>query len=297
MDLGTPLDSKQYHSLRFLTEGTYGQVFIAQDQTGKEVVIKKIPKNKEPQRIINEIIANRSIPQTKRGICQYHGFFESANCIYLVFDRVKGCDLFQLMEQREFSPLPEAVIRRIMQTLLPSLVHCHNHGVAHRDVKLENIVVDAHLTHAVLIDFGLCSFFQMDSGRESLTTDCGGSLEYIAPEVLWQRPFQATPVDAWSLGITIYCLVFGQFPFNVTDSLAQGCDPWSMNGQECVALPEDDESMGISASPGLRHVLSGLLRFDATKRCTLRTAAEHPWFLRKKEGHTKVKLDSMNIVV
>jgi len=205
MDIGQPLDSARFHSLQYLTKGSYGQILVAQDHSNpsKEVVIKKIPKTGETQRIACEILANRHIPLSNKGMCKYHGFFESNNSVYLVFDRLRGGDLFQLMERREFVPLPEAVIRSIMNRVLRTLVHAHNHGVAHRDVKLENIVVDSHLKNAHLIDFGLCSFFEIQNGRETLSTDRCGSIEYLAPEILKETPFEATKVDAWSFGVTV----------------------------------------------------------------------------------------------
>ncbi|PRP79393.1 CAMK family protein kinase [Planoprotostelium fungivorum] len=280
-----PLDASRFNTLAHLSSGSYGEVFTAADleNNNKEVVIKKIPKTNSNRRVKNEIEAHEKIPQSKKGLVKFHGSFESRNHLYLVFDRVRGGDLFALMEHNGFRPLPEFMVLRILRSVVNTLVHCHNHGVAHRDIKLENILVDPHVTSAVLIDFGLCSFFTSSGANESLTEDLCGSLEYIAPEVIFQKPLQASKTDSWALGITMYCLLFGQFPYAVTDALQRGEDPYGQETAPSVPLPKNSMEDGIQVSEELRGLLSGLLRFDPQSRTTVQAASQHPLLKKNKK--------------
>jgi len=301
-EIAPPLDSTRYTGLVHLASGSYGIVLTAQDagNGGKEVVIKKIPKSGDNRRIRNEIVAHQRIPQTKKGLVKYHGYFESRNSLYLVFDRVKGDDLYSYMERHDFVPLSEAVVTRILRSALSTLSHCHSYGVAHRDIKLENIIVDHHLQSAVLIDFGLCSFFPNINGQETPSDDFCGSLEYIPPEIIHQTPLQASKTDSWALGITAYCLLFGQFPYTIGDCLSRGVDPYQFESTLSVPLPPNNTTEGIFASEELRHLVSGLLRFDPTQRISVSAAANHPiltkHLMKKAEGLCDLKLAPMIVV-
>lgn len=91
----------------------------------------------------------------------------------------------------------------------------HSYGIAHRDLKLENILMESNSDDAQLkiVDFGLSKMI----GPNETASDPFGTLSYVAPEVLIQRPYGKN-VDLWSLGVIIYVLLSGMLPFDSDDN-------------------------------------------------------------------------------
>lgn len=99
--------------------------------------------------------------------------------------------------------------RRLFRQLTAALVFSHGHGIAHRDLKLENLLFDAK-NNLKIADFGLCN--RMHDGL-SLKTSCG-SPDYAAPEIIEHQSYDGTKVDAWSCGVILYIMLYGHNPFD-----------------------------------------------------------------------------------
>lgn len=89
------------------------------------------------------------------------------------------------------------------------MTHAHEQGVSHRDLKAENVLLDAH-GNLKVADFGLCNF--MRDGI-SLSTSCG-SPDYAAPEILAHHDYDGAKVDSWSCGVILFAMLFGELPFD-----------------------------------------------------------------------------------
>src|SRR3989338_1046158 len=126
----------------------------------------------------------------------------------LALELGRGGNLLSLGEKE--APLPEPQAALILFQVMSAVVHAHQNGVAHRDIKLENIVfLDAARRSVLLIDWGISAFFSTSS---FLTEDCG-SLHYAAPALLRCRPYVGPEVDAWALGVLMYTMLTGSFPY------------------------------------------------------------------------------------
>lgn len=92
--------------------------------------------------------------------------------------------------------------------MISAVEYCHARHVVHRDLKAENILLDAQ-NHVKIVDFGLSNI--MKDGY-FLETSCG-SLNYAAPEVASGHPYAGPEVDVWSCGVVLYCMLCGNLPF------------------------------------------------------------------------------------
>ncbi|KAI1717205.1 protein kinase domain-containing protein [Ditylenchus destructor] len=197
-----------------LGSGTYGKVSLAYDhKMEREVAVKLIKKsaieNKQDLvRIRREI---RIMSMLKHpNIIQIYEVFENKDKIILVMEYASGGELYDYVSK--FGSLPESEARRIFRQITSAVLYCHKHKVAHRDLKLENILLDAN-NNAKIADFGLSNYF---NEKNLLTTFCGSPL-YASPEIINGTPYKGPEVDCWSLGILLYTLVYGSMPFDGRD--------------------------------------------------------------------------------
>lgn len=125
--------------------------------------------------------------------------------IYLILEFFDGKELFYHAFNRE---LPEAECRNIMRQLLSAVAYAHEVGVCHRDINLQNIMIN-EAGEIKLIDFGLGNFFKE---HQTLSTVCGSD-DFVAPEILAGRRYHGPNADVWNLGCVLYTLATGYLPF------------------------------------------------------------------------------------
>uniref|UniRef100_A0A0N5C9Q1 Protein kinase domain-containing protein n=1 Tax=Strongyloides papillosus TaxID=174720 RepID=A0A0N5C9Q1_STREA len=197
-----------------LGSGTYGKVSLAYDhKTEREVAVKLIKKsaieNKADLIRIRREIRIMSALQHPN-IIQIYEVFENKDKIILVMEYACGGELYDYVSKH--GSLQEHEARRIFRQITSAVLYCHKHKVAHRDLKLENILLDTD-NNAKIADFGLSNYFD---DKRLLTTFCGSPL-YASPEIINGTPYKGPEVDCWSLGILLYTLVYGSMPFDGRD--------------------------------------------------------------------------------
>ena len=119
-----------------------------------------------------------------------------------------------MMEQRKCEPFPEEDARKMFVQMAKAIKYCHSSGVVHFDIKLDNIMVNDK-GKVKIIDFGLCDFMTEESG--DLFHKKVGSREYCPPELAYDNvtSFSGTKVDVWCLGVVLYAMLCGTFPFDL----------------------------------------------------------------------------------
>lgn len=110
---------------------------------------------------------------------------------------------------RKTRTITEATAKLIFKQIFEGVRHCHEKRISHRDLKLENILVDEN-NGVKIIDFG----FSSKCGQK-LQNFCG-TPPYMAPEIAGRVPYHGEPADMWALGILLYLMLFGKFPFRAT---------------------------------------------------------------------------------
>ncbi|XP_037947781.1 uncharacterized protein LOC119679474 isoform X3 [Teleopsis dalmanni] len=202
---------QRFDIIKKLGQGTYGKVQLGiNKETGQEVAIKTIKKCKieaeaDLVRIRREVQIMSSVQHPN--IIHIYEVFENREKMVLVMEFAAGGELYDYLSERKV--LSEDEARRIFRQVATAVYYCHKHKICHRDLKLENILLDEH-GNAKIADFGLSNVFD---DQRLLATFCGSPL-YASPEIVEGTPYQGPEVDCWSLGVLLYTLVYGSMPFD-----------------------------------------------------------------------------------
>ncbi|XP_028461071.1 hormonally up-regulated neu tumor-associated kinase isoform X2 [Perca flavescens] len=204
---------------------------------------------------------------------------ETENSYYMAMELCAGGDLMDRICERK--RLEEREVRRYTRQILSAVEHLHKHGIVHRDLKIENFLLDEH-NNIKIVDFGLSNTLKAESlSLDLLNTQCG-SPAYAAPELLAHRKY-GPKVDVWSVGVSMFAMLTGTLPFTVEPFNIKHLHQKMVNG-EISSIP-DDVSKGAVA-----FVLS-LLEPDPAKRPSVSAAMEERWI---NEGYAEKPLHTLS---
>lgn len=255
--------SDSYDTLGPIGRGAFGFVKLARKRDDELLVVVKFIKKATviPEHWIEHevmgvvpreicLLAELSHPNIVKLLEAY----ENEQYFQLVMEKHgDGMDLFTFIESGPH--LDEPLISYMFRQIVSALSYLHERHILHRDVKDENIILD-HNFHMKIIDFG--SAAKMKDGK-LFNTFCG-TLEYCSPEVLLGNSYAGPELEMWSLGVTLYTLVYGENPFfDVEEIIAGRLQP------------------PFLVSPGLMKVLLWLLHPDPVSRATLSDLDKDRW--------------------
>lgn len=195
-----------------LGEGKYSTVWVCEHVPSATVHAVKVIQRKGLKRevdeaVLNEVAVMQSLCGTKY-VVQLLDFYEEEDCFYLVMEYCAGGDVFDRVVQ--FVQYTENDARGLALSLLNAVKSIHDAGIAHRDIKPQNILLlsDDDNVRIRVADFG---FARRIHSPESLST-IEGTPTYVAPEILGNKPHDHR-VDLWSVGVVIFVLMVGYPPF------------------------------------------------------------------------------------
>jgi carbon catabolite-derepressing protein kinase len=264
----------KYELGRLLGRGTFAKVYLARPVAGGEpVAVKVIDKAQVlgtagmAPRVLREVTAMRRLCHPN--VLRLHEVLATRARIYLVMELAPGGELLSRLAALPQRRLPERAARRVFAQLVDALAYCHARGVAHRDVKPQNVLLDGDGSLKVS-DFGLSAL--PDSLRDdgSLHTACG-TPAYTAPEVLRRKAYDGAKADAWSAGVILFVLLAGRLPF----------DDANIAAMFRKAQRREFEFPPWVSPPACRLVSRLLDPNPATRLAVADLAAgHHPWFKR-----------------
>ena len=219
MSLSDKQNNKKYSRFKSLDEftilevigkGGYSKVYLVEHKrTKRKYALKAADKMKNGKdrgsRTMMEIRVLRKLKHPN--IIRLKGYFFDDDTIYLVLEHIPGKDCSKFFK----SSLPSRdQVKMIIIQLVEVLMFCHKKGVIHRDVKLENILIDEHF-NIKLIDFGLCA---VKENEFDMLNDHLGTMRYIAPEMLSGGEGYNDSVDIWAIGVILFMLLTGSYPYD-----------------------------------------------------------------------------------
>ncbi|KAI1798135.1 Pkinase-domain-containing protein [Ganoderma leucocontextum] len=274
---GLTIDDGRLRFVEKLGEGTYGVVYRAVDETSATS-----SSSPEPQQFAVKIM-ERADPDTHQGqyqqreieihmdvqdhpnIVSLNGVYECSTYVYIVLDLCPGRDLMDALMDRLLYARNDVLLKSVFLQILDAVEYCHDNGVYHRDLKPDNILVNADGSEIKLADFGLAT-----TAKVSDAFGCGSGY-YMAPECIGKEydynPYNTEACDIWSLGIILTNLVTGRNPWMFALTTDQSYLMYLANPnylRDVLAISEDTQRI-------LRHTLNP----DPVGRWTLQELRQH----------------------
>jgi serine/threonine protein kinase len=263
-------------------------VYEGLDLTTKAIVALKVMSIKDGKASVPIKGVRREIEYAASvqhdNVVQLVDFVADEHTIVIVWELIQGSDLLDLLNEKG-GRLEEAEAAGYFAQLLRGVTFIHAHGLCHRDLKPENCMVERGTGRLKIIDFGLSKH------QQSAVTLGVGTPDYMAPELLGSATggflalqerrigqYDARACDVWAMGVLLYLLVTGQYPFE---------DP--RQPQNVVATLQNIahgrmRPLPRRISPECIEIIAAMLTQDPAGRITLQGISQHPWLVRNAGG-------------
>ena len=289
-----------YNYGRLIGQGAFGKVNIGLNVlSGRIVAIKSFIKDElknseNMDKILYETNLMRKLNHPN--ITKILETFEDDKYIFIIMEYINGGNLFSFVKKRR--KLSEKISKFLFRQIIEGIQHIHSKKIVHRDIKLENILIDLN-NRIKICDFGIG--VMLDSEDELIREQCGTPM-YMAPEIILnskKKGYKGYPVDIWSAGICLYIMLSGTLPFNYKNN-DNDKEKYEMNNNSISLSNNNNYDLQYSIinknpkkikkiSSEARDLLHGLLNKDPNKRLTIDEILEHPW-LKKDKNCKKYKL-------
>lgn len=257
-------DLSFYKFGRQLGRGAFGKVNLGVHiLTGKTVAIKSFKLNdKEINSIRRRLHLETQLMKTLNhlNVLKMYETFETTNYLMIVVEFISGGDLLSFLRKR--NKVSEPVAKFLFKQLMEGLKYMHSQGIIHRDVKLDNILLDAD-SSIKLCDLGVSKLIKQG---EIMTEQCG-TPAYIAPEIISGEGYSGFGADMWSAGVVLYALLSGTMPFKANN----------MNDLQNLIISSNYSEIK-EVSKDASNLINELLELDPKKRLTADQALRHPFF-------------------
>jgi len=260
----------RFEVVKDIGSGNFGVARLMRNKKTKELVAMKYIERgrKIDENVAREIINHRSLRHPN--IIRFKEVLLTPTHLAIVMEYAAGGELFdRICNAGRFS---EDEARFFFQQLISGVSYCHAMKICHRDLKLENTLLDGSPAPRLKIcDFGYSKSSVLHSRPKSTV----GTPAYIAPEVLSRKEYDGKLADVWSCGVTLYVMLVGAYPFEDQD------DPKNFRKtiQRIMSVQYTIPDY-VHVSPECKQLLGRIFVANPHKRITIREIRHHPWFLK-----------------
>ncbi|CAI4051993.1 putative serine/threonine protein kinase KIN4 SKDI_15G3740 [Saccharomyces kudriavzevii IFO 1802] len=261
-----------------LGEGEFGKVKLgwtkafSPNEVPKQVAIKLIRRDSIKKDADKEVKIYREINALKHlthpNIIYLEEVLQNSKYIGIVLEFVSGGEFYKYIQRKR--RLKESSACRLFAQLISGVDYMHSKGLVHRDLKLENLLLDKH-ENLVITDFGFVNEFFEDN--ELMRTSCGSPC-YAAPElVVSTKAYEARKADVWSCGVILYAMLAGYLPWDDDHENPTGDDIarlYQYITQTPLKFPE-------YITPVPRDLLRRILVPNPRRRVSVRAIQRHEW--------------------
>ncbi|ORX44167.1 Pkinase-domain-containing protein [Piromyces finnis] len=276
----------RYEMLKHLGTGSFATVHLAKDiKTGDLVAMKFIDKvnfvGPESNSIYEEIKLMKAIKH--KNIVKLIDVIETSTVLCIVMEYCENGELYDLIVEN-FQNFTIDDKKKIFKELVRAVKYLHENNISHRDLKVENILLDKD-NNVKLADFNLATKFTPD---ELFTHRCG-SEEYTAPEIVTRKAYDPRLTDIWALGIILYAIVVGHLPF------------YHKNGERIQSMYHRIAMVNYKFPPGVeidkdaKNLIGSILKYTPQSRATLDQILSHPW-LQNINSNDKAQYNYTNSI-
>ncbi|KAF2499507.1 Pkinase-domain-containing protein [Lophium mytilinum] len=243
---------------RLIGKGSFGKVYLASHKltNGSKVVLKSA--NKDDANLAREIHHHRQFLHPH--IARLYEVIVTESLVWLVLEYCPGDELYNYLLAK--GAIEPAKVQRIFTQLVGAVTYVHNKSCVHRDLKLENILLDKH-ENVKLVDFGFTREYE---GKSSYLQTWCGTVCYSAPEMLKGEKYAGEKVDVWSLGIILYALLAGELPFDDDDENITK-----------MRILKEEPNYPEHFPPQAKELIGQLLSKRPILRPSLADILQHPW--------------------
>lgn len=262
---GKPDRVGDYELHQVLGEGSFGKVKVARHVSTSELFAVKIVGKcsisdiEEAERVYRETAILTTLRH--ENVIRLCEVIDTSSKVYLVMEFARGGELLEYISKKRV--LSERETNRIVHQMVDGIDYCHKKNVIHRDLKLENVLLDESGCIKIA-DFGLSNSIKFG---QKMGTDCG-TPSYTSPEQISSRRQVGAATDVWSLGVMVFTMMCGFLPFVGTST--RQIFRKIVAGQYLIPDFISDEG---------RNFLERLLTVDVDERITIHSIRAHNWFL------------------
>ena len=260
---------KNFELIYVLGTGAFGKVRLYRDRTNKELLyaiktLKKEGISKTQYELIQSEI-NILSKLDHPNVVKYFGTFEDDFYLHIMMEYLQGHDLFKIITLKDYTKIEEKDMSEIIYQLFKTLIFLHTKNIVHRDIKPENILFSNKKDYSTLriIDFGLATQTVKD-------TKSVGTPYYMSPELI--DGISVPKSDVWSVGVIMYQMLTGKFPFNSSGDKNNLLDNIKKNPYNTKYLEE------VEYSDEVKDLIGKILVKDYNKRLSSEECIQHPWF-------------------
>ncbi|CAM8906914.1 unnamed protein product [Rhodiola kirilowii] len=260
---------EKYELVKDIGSGNFGVARLMRNKETKELVAMKYIErgHKIDENVAREIINHRSLRHPN--IIRFKEVLTPTH-LAIVMEYAAGGELFErICNAGRFS---EDEARYFFQQLISGVNYCHSLQICHRDLKLENTLLDGSPAPRLKIcDFGYSKSSLLHSRPKSTV----GTPAYIAPEVLSRREYDGKLADVWSCGVTLYVMLVGAYPFEDQEDPKNFRKTISRIMAVQYKIPDY-----VHISQDCKHLLSRIFVANPLRRISIKDIKNHPWFLK-----------------